>query len=92
MSVDYTHDYSDHVLLDNKNKYTELYKLSSSTAADVNAGDLLLLKTACGRYGMFVALSAPEPDGTLHLSKYSEVDFIKLETDWLYILHIIMLT
>lgn len=81
MSIDYTHDYSDHVLLDNKNKYTELYKLSGSTAADVNAGDLLLLKTACGRYGIFVALSTADEDGTLHLSKYSEVDFIKLEND-----------
>lgn len=81
MSIDYTHDYSDHVLLDNKNKYTELYKLSGSTAADVSAGDLLLLKTACGRYGIFVALSTADSDGTLHLSKYSEVDFIKLEND-----------
>lgn len=81
MSVDYTHDYSDHVLLDNKNKYTELYRLSSSTASAVNTGDLLLLKTACGRYGIFVALSSADADGTLHLSKYSEVDFIKLEID-----------
>ena len=89
MSVDYTHDYSDHVLLDNKNKYKELYKLSSATASDVHTGDLVLLQTACGRYGIFVAVANPDPDGTLHLSKYSEVDFIKLDTDWLYILYII---
>ena len=44
MSVDYTHDYSDHVLLDNKNKYKELYKLSSATASDVHTGDYYPVK------------------------------------------------
>lgn len=81
MSIDYTHDYSNHVLVDNKNRYTELYKLEKSTASNINTGDIILLKTSCGRYGIFIATSVPDSDGTLHLSKYSEVDFIELETN-----------
>ena len=79
MTIDFTHDYSDHVLLDSRNKYTELYALSPTSAENVHRGDILLLKTACGRYGLFIAVSSPSEDGTLHLSKYLETDFIKME-------------
>jgi hypothetical protein len=82
MSIEYTRDYSNHTLLDNKNKYTELYKLSSAEASDVHKGDLLLLKTQCGRYGIFMASDEPDPDNTLHLTKYYEIDFIK-SCEWL---------
>lgn len=78
MSIDFTHDYSNHTLLENKNRYTELYKLSNSSASDIHKGDLVLLKTACGRYGIFIASEDPDADETLHLSPYSEVDFIKM--------------
>lgn len=77
MSIEYTHDYANHVLLENKNRYTELYKLSSADAAEVSKGDLVLLKTVCGRYGIFVAVEDPSADGTLHLTPYAECDFIK---------------
>lgn len=80
MSLDFTRDYSNHELLDNKNKYTELYKLYPAAAQDVSKGDIILLKTACGRYGLFVAVADPSEDNTLHLTNYSEVDFIKLES------------
>lgn len=78
MSIDFTHDYANHSLLENKNRYTELYKLDSSSASDIHKGDLVLLKTACGKYGIFIASSDPDPDETLHLSPYSGVDFIKM--------------
>lgn len=78
MSIEFTRDYSNHTLLDNKNKYTELYKLSRSEASDVHKGDLLLLKTQCGRYGIFMAVDEPDDDNTLHLTKYYETDFISM--------------
>lgn len=80
MSIDYTHDYEPHTLLENKNRYTELYKLSSVTSSDVHTGDLVLLKSSCGQYGVFVSLSEPDDDGTLHLSKYSEIEFIPFDS------------
>ena len=38
-------------------------------------GDLVLVKTDCGKYGLFVSVDDPDEDGTLHLSKYHELDF-----------------
>lgn len=77
MSLDFSHDYSNHELLSNKNRYSELYKLQSVTAENVNTGDLLLIKTACDKYGLFIAVAPSEEDGTLHLSKFTAVDFTK---------------
>lgn len=80
MSLDYTRDYSNHVLLDNKAKYSKIYKLSTTTdVADIEKGDILLLQTPCGKWGLFIALSAADEDGTLHLSKYSDQEFISFD-------------
>lgn len=81
MSIDYTHDYSNHVLLDNKPKYEKLYKLSEAEASDVSKGDLILLKTPCGKYGLYIALSDADEEGTLSLAKYSSTEFIKFDAD-----------
>lgn len=78
MSIDYTYDYSNHVLLDNKSKYSKIYSLSLvDDASTVKAGYKLLIKTSCGQYKLFIATDDAEPDGTLHLTPYSEVDFSK---------------
>lgn len=79
MSYDFTKDYSDHELLDSKNKYTKLYKLLDADADEIHKGDLVLLKTACERYGIFVAVADTSDDNTLHLSKFFEADFIKFD-------------
>lgn len=76
MSIDFTHDYSDHVLLDSRNRYKELYKLAVAEAADVKKGDLVLLKGPCGCYKIFMATADSDEDGTLHLTKYAELDFV----------------
>jgi len=78
MSIDFTKDYSDHVLLDNKRKYREIYKLSPSEAVDISKGDLLLLKTMCGCYGVFMATADSDEDGTLHVTRYAEIEFAKM--------------
>lgn len=81
MSLDYVRDYSNHVLLDNKAKYSKIYRLSEeSDASAVEKGDVLLLKMPCGKYGLFVALSSADEDGTLHLSKYSDQEFISFDS------------
>lgn len=77
MSLDFQHDYSNHELLSNKNRYTELFKLDPVTAADIHKGDLVLLKTSCGKYGIFVVMSESDTDETVHLSKYSDYEFTK---------------
>lgn len=81
MSLDftdgYTYDYSDHSLVDNKNKYEHLYKLYSVEAEDVVQGDMILVKTKAGQYSLFVAVANTSDDGTLHLAKYSDLHFIK---------------
>ena len=80
MSVEYTRDYSDHVLLDNKNKYSEIFKVYPAEPQDVHRGDVILLKTACGRFELFMALDDASMDennkGALHLTKFAEVDFV----------------
>jgi len=81
VSIDYTYDYSDHVLLDNKSKYKELYKLYQTTAADVHKGDLVLIKTGCGCYKIFMATADTGEDNSLHLTQYSEVEFVKASDD-----------
>lgn len=77
MSVDFSTDYSNHTLLDNKAKYSKIYKLSEVEASDVEKGDLVLLKTPCGQYRLYMATSSSDEDNTLHLTRYAEVDFIK---------------
>ena len=79
MSLDYVRDYSNHVLLDNKAKYSKIYKIAESDASDIEKGDLILLKTPCGKWGLFIALSAADEDGTLHLSKYTDQEFISYD-------------
>lgn len=81
MSIDFTHDYSDHVLLDNRNHYKELYKLSAAEASDIQKGDLVLIKGPCGCYKLFIATADSDEDGTLHLTKYAEIDFVKADDD-----------
>lgn len=81
MAIDFTRDYSDHVLLDNKRKYKEIYKLSPSEASDISKGDLVLLKTMCGCYGVFMATADSDEDGTLHVTKYAEVEFAKMDAE-----------
>lgn len=80
MSLDFTRDYSNHVLLDNKAKYSKIYKLpKESDAIDIEKGDIVLLQTPCGKWGLFIALSAADEDGTLHLSKYTDQEFISFD-------------
>ena len=79
MAIDFTRDYSEHVLLDNKRKYREIYKLAPSEASDISKGDLVLLKSACGCYNIFMAIADADEDGTLHLTKYSEMEFAKMD-------------
>ena len=77
MSLDYTLDYSNHVLLDSKNRYKDLYKLYKTEAENISRGDLVLVKTPCGKYGIFVAIDDTGEDGALHLTQYSELEFVK---------------
>ena len=53
MSLDftdgYTYDYSDHSLVDNKNKYEQLYKVCSANAEDIQLGEKVLVKTKAGQ-------------------------------------------
>lgn len=79
MSVDFTLDYSNHTLLDSKPKYSNIYKLVEVDASAVKKGDLLLLKTPCGQYRLYMAIADSDDDNTLHLSKYSEIDFAKAD-------------
>lgn len=78
MSIDFTKDYSNHTLLDNKRKYKEVYRLEPSEFTDVKKGDLLLLKTMCGCYGVFMATADSDEDGTLHVTRYAEIEFEKM--------------
>lgn len=79
MSIDFHHDYSDHTLLDNRNHYKEIYKLSLAEASEIQKGDLVLLKGPCGCYKIFMATADSDEDGTLHLTKYAEMDFVKAD-------------
>lgn len=83
MSLDftdgYTYDYSDHSLVDNKNKYEQLYKLYSANPEEIQLGEKVLVKTKAGQYGLFIAVADTSDDGTLHLTKYSDLQFIKDE-------------
>lgn len=81
MSIDFHHDYSDHTLLDNKRKYREIYKLSPAEAADLHKGDLVLLKTFCGCFGVYFVTADSDEDNTIHVTKYAEIDFAKLDGD-----------
>ena len=80
MSVDFTTDYANHTLLDNKAKYSKIYKLSEVEASDIEKGDLVLLKTPCGQYRLYMATAAADEDNMLHLTRYAEVDFIEAGT------------
>jgi hypothetical protein len=80
MSVDFSTDYSNHTLLDNKAKYEKIYMLSEAEATDVHKGDLVLLKTPCGQYRLYMATADSDEDNTLHLTRYAEVDFYKAGT------------
>lgn len=77
MSLDFTHDYSNHSLIDNSHRYSKLYKLSSIDSINVKCGDKLLLQTECGEYSMFIATEDTGEDGILHLSKLVEFNFTK---------------
>lgn len=77
MSLDFTRDFSNSNLLSNKNVYTDIYKLDLVESQSINCGDKLLLKFTDGSYSLFIATSAPDEDGTLHLSKLTEFDFVK---------------
>ncbi len=79
MSIDYTHDYTNHTLLDNKPHYSKIFKLDEIEASDVHRGDLIVLKTPCGQYRLYLALDDADEDNTLHLSRYSEIEFAKAE-------------
>ena len=81
MSIDFHHDYSDHTLLDNKRKYREIYKLEPAEASEIHKGDLVLVKTFCGCFGVFMASADSDEDNTLHLIKYAEIDFAKFDGD-----------
>lgn len=76
MSLDFTYDYSNHTLLDNANKYSKLYKLIPVEASQVTKGDLVLVKTDCGKYGLFISVDDTNEDNVLHLSSYHELDFV----------------
>ena len=80
MSVDYTRDYSNHTLLDNQAHYSKIYKLDEIQASDGHKGDLILLKTPCGQYRLYIATGDSDEDNTLHLSRYSEIDFFKADS------------
>ena len=81
MSLDYTTEYANHTLLDNKAKYSKIYKLTEVEASDVHLGDLVLLKTPCGQYRLYMATGdADAEDNTLHLTRYAEIDFYKAGT------------
>ena len=83
MSLDftdgYTYDYSDHSLVDNKNKYEQLYTLHPANAEDIQLGEKVLVKTKAGNYGLFIAVADTSEDGTLHHKKKSAVDVVKVE-------------
>jgi len=79
MSIDYNVDYSNHTLLDNKAHYSKIFKLDEIAPSDVHRGDLIVLKTPCGQYRMYIAIDDADEDNTLHLSKYSEIEFAKAE-------------
>lgn len=77
MSVDYNVDYSNHTLIDNKSKYSKIYKLTEVEASDVHLGDLILLRTPCNQFRLYMAIGDSDEDNTLHLTRYSEIDFAK---------------
>lgn len=77
MSLDFTHDYSNHNLLDNAHKYTKIYKLSPTDTMNVHCGDKLLLQTTCGEYGLFIATEDTGEDGILHVTQLREFSFTK---------------
>ena len=80
LSFDYTVDYANHTLLDNKSKYSKIYKLTEVEASDIDLGDLVLLKTPCGQYRLYMATGPADEDNTLHLTRYSEIDFAQVGT------------
>lgn len=80
MSLDYTVDYANHTLLDNKLKYSKIYKLSEIEASDVSMGDLILLKTPCGQYRLYMSIGSADEDNTLHLTRYAELDVCQAGT------------
>lgn len=79
MALDYNQDYTNHTLLDNKPHYSKIYKLDEVEASDIHRGDLIVLKTPCGQYRMYLALDDADEDNTLHLSRYSEIEYAKAE-------------
>ena len=79
MSIDFTTDYSNHTLIDNKAKYSKIYKLVEVEPSDINKGDLVLLKTPCGQYRLYMSISSADEDNTLHLTRYAEIDFVKAD-------------
>lgn len=81
MSVDYNVEYYNHTLLDNQAKYDKIYKLTEVVASDVHRGDLVLLKTPCGQYKLYMAIDDSGEDNTLHLTRYAEIDFYKSNYD-----------
>ena len=80
MSLEYTVEYANHSLLDNKAKYSKIYKLTEVVASDISLGDLVLLKTPCGQYRLYMATGPADEDNTLHLTRYAEIDFAKVGT------------
>lgn len=79
MSLDYTTDYTNHTLLDNKMKYEKIYKLTEVIASDITKGDLILLKTPCGQYRLYMATAEADENNTLHLTRYAELEYIKYD-------------
>lgn len=79
MSLDYTTDYTNHTLLDNKMKYEKVYKLTEVIASDITKGDLVLLKTPCGQYRLYMATAEADENNTLHLTRYAELEYIKYD-------------
>lgn len=77
MSIEFTKDYSNHNLLNSTSKYTELYKLVPAEPADIKRGDLVLLKTPCGKYEVNLAVTDADENNTLKLTKYQEVEYTK---------------
>jgi hypothetical protein len=80
MSLDYTKDYSNHLLLDNKAKYSKIYKITESEASELSKGDIILLKTPCGKFGLFIVTADTGNDGTIHVSKYTDQEFISYDS------------
>ena len=80
MSLDFAQDYSNHDLLENVHRYKKLYKVVPVAATDLTTGDLVLVQSSCKQYGLFITVSDTDPNGTVHLSKFTDFDFVE-DTD-----------